>query len=201
MERQTHWQKVYGGKRWNEVSWYADHLERSLALIKAVADRGAAVIDVGGGASTLVDDLLAEGYTDLTVLDLSATALQAAKERLGPRAKAVTWLIADIASASLPQRRYDVWHDRAVFHFLTAREDRLAYAERARVSLKPGGHIVMSTFAPEGPSRCSGLDVNRYDGPAITRELRGFELIQESRLSHTTPSGAEQAFACFLLRK
>jgi SAM-dependent methyltransferase len=198
MDRAAHWQDVYASKQPGQVSWYAPRLERSLSLISGVASPDAAVIDVGGGASTLVDDLLRLGFHDVTVLDVSEAALQASQRRLGAAAERVHWIVSDVLAARLP-RRFDLWHDRAVFHFLTDPADRATYAALARASVVPGGHLVMATFAPDGPSRCSGLDVARYDGAMIAGELAGFELVEESREAHVTPWGAEQRFAYFLL--
>jgi len=201
MGRDQHWEDVYTKKRPTEVSWYAPSLARSLDLIFRASKPGSAVIDVGGGASTLVDDLLRAGYRDVTVLDISAAALTAAQGRLGSAARSVHWLIADVVAAELPTARFDLWHDRAVFHFLTEATERAGYAALARSSVKPGGHLVMATFAPDGPSRCSGLEVRRYDGASLAGEFSGFELIEESRESHTTPAGAEQRFTYALLRR
>ncbi len=201
LDRERHWDDVYTKRLASEVSWYAQHLERSLAMIKTVSNPSASIIDVGGGASSLVDDLLAVGYEDLSVLDVSAAALGVAQERLGNRGESVTWLVSDITTAELPADRFDVWHDRAVFHFLTSLRDRAAYVERARRSVRAGGHLVMATFAPDGPSRCSGLETARYDGPSLAKELSGFELLQQERSCHVTPAAIEQRFVYSLLRK
>lgn len=201
MERDRHWEGVYTEKQSNTVSWYAPTLARSLDLITRVTGPDSAVVDVGGGASTLVDDLIRLGYLDVTVLDISSAALTVARERLGPAAERARWIVGDVVTALLPGARFDLWHDRAVYHFLTAATDRAAYATLVQRSVKPGGHLVMATFAPDGPSRCSGLDVVRYDGPSLARELPGFELIEETRESHTTPSGTEQRFSYSLLRR
>lgn len=193
MDRKDHWERVYRTKQVTQVSWYAPHLERSVAMIKSVADASAAIIDVGGGASTLVDDLLALGYTKPTVLDVSNTALAVAKERLGARAGMIQWVVGDVTTVDLPRRAYHVWHDRTVFHFLTEPADRSAYVRVATESLKPGGHAILSTFSLEGPMRCSGLDVVRYSAGNLSRELGpAFVLKQEAHESHRTPSGAEQ---------
>jgi SAM-dependent methyltransferase len=201
LERGQHWEDVYRKKRSNEVSWYAPSLARSLELVFRVTDPRSGVIDVGGGASTLVDDLLRAGYRDVTVLDISGTALAVTEERLGPAAETVHWIVADALTAELPPARFDLWHDRAVFHFLTETTDRAAYAARARSSVKPGAHLLMATFAPEGPNRCSGLEVVRYDGASLARELPGFNLLEESREWHTTPAGSRQQFTYALLQR
>jgi 2-polyprenyl-3-methyl-5-hydroxy-6-metoxy-1,4-benzoquinol methylase len=193
MDRVEHWERVYGAKQATQVSWYAPHLERSIALIRSAADASAEIIDVGGGASTLVDDLLALGYTNVSVLDVSITALAVARERLGARAGMVKWIAGDVTSVHLPREAYDVWHDRAVFHFLTEPADRSAYVDLAAGSLTLGGHAILATFSLEGPTRCSGLDVVRYSAEDLSRELGpAFALKQETHESHRTPSGAEQ---------
>ena len=157
-----HWDTVYRTKAPDAVSWYQRHLETSLSLTQRVApDSSASIIDIGGGESTLVDDLLAKGYRNITVLDISPTAIEFARKRVGYPAQHVTWLTADVAQAALPPRHYDVWHDRAVFHFLTAAEQRAAYVSRVAESMKPGGHVIVATFGPEGPEKCSGLSVVR----------------------------------------
>ncbi len=195
-DRQAHWQRVYAGTTPDRVSWYRPHLEASLGLIeRIVPDPATPMIDIGGGASTLADDLLARGYRNLTVLDVAAAALQSAQQRLGSAAGQVQWLTADILTANLPAAAYDLWHDRAVFHFLTAPEDRAAYVRQLVHSLRPGGHALLSTFGPEGPTRCSGLDVVRYDAPGLLRELGPrFHLVASFTELHQTPSGAVQQF-------
>lgn len=196
MPSKDHWERVYSTKATDAVSWYQPHADLSLRLIEAAGlPRRAAIIDVGGGASTLVDDLLARGRYDVTVLDLSAAALEAAKVRLGASAAAVTWRVADITQAGLPDRAYDLWHDRAVFHFLTAPEDRRAYVAAVRRALRPGGHVVIATFAEDGPLRCSGLPVARYSTAQLQAEFgEGFALLSGEREQHATPSGSTQVF-------
>ncbi len=152
MDPHTHWEKIYTEKAPDAVSWYRPHLETSLELIARVAaDHSSSIIDVGGGESTLVDDLLARGYGDITVLDISRTAIDACRKRLGEASERVHWLVADITQSELPSSRYDVWHDRAVFHFLTAPSDRVAYVRHVAHAVKPGGHVIVGTFGPEGP--------------------------------------------------
>jgi 2-polyprenyl-3-methyl-5-hydroxy-6-metoxy-1,4-benzoquinol methylase len=149
MDAQSHWEKIYTEKPATAVSWYRPHLETSVSLIKRVAAKDSAIIDVGGGGSTLVDDLLALGYLDVTVLDISRSAIEANKNRLGSHAERVRWLVGDITKAGLPKSAYDVWHDRAVFHFLTQPSDRVAYVKQAAHAVKPGAHVIVSTFGPE----------------------------------------------------
>jgi 2-polyprenyl-3-methyl-5-hydroxy-6-metoxy-1,4-benzoquinol methylase len=199
-DARSHWDSVYRTKAADEVSWYRRHLERSLAFIEAAApDRAAAIIDVGGGESTLVDDLLARGYRDVTVLDVAPSAIAGAKARLGADARHVHWLVADITEVELPAQRYDVWHDRAVFHFLTRPEDRAAYGRQALRAVRPRGHVVVATFGPEGPQKCSGLPVVRYDANHLHEEFgAAFRLIDSATELHRTPAGVIQQFTyCF----
>jgi SAM-dependent methyltransferase len=203
MNRRQHWETVYTAKAADAVSWYRPHLDRSLALIERVApDPSAAVLDAGGGASTLVDDLLARGYRDLSVLDISAEALNVARKRLGESAHAVTWLAIDLLDAPLQEARYDVWHDRAVFHFLTEAGQRANYVRQLAHALKPGGHAVLATFGPDGPMKCSGLDTTRYDAEGLTRVLGdGFTLIDSTLEFHATPFGTTQQFLYALFKR
>jgi SAM-dependent methyltransferase len=196
----THWDRVYRTKAADEVSWYRAHLERSLAFIEAATpDRDAAIIDVGGGESTLVDDLVARGYRNLTVLDIAPAAIAVAKARLGARANQVTWLAADILAADLPAQRFDVWHDRAVFHFLTDSAQRAAYVRQVLHAVRPGGHVIVAAFGPEGPEQCSGLPVMHYDASSLHGEFgAGFRLVDSATELHRTPRGATQQFTyCF----
>jgi 2-polyprenyl-3-methyl-5-hydroxy-6-metoxy-1,4-benzoquinol methylase len=196
MSTKQHWEQVYASKPSTAVSWYAPHLARSVQLIeRASPDHAGRIIDVGGGASTLVDDLLDRGFHDMTVLDLSEEAIEVARRRLGARAAGVTWLAADVTTVELPDGHYDVWHDRAVFHFLTDSEDRRRYVERVARAVKPGGHVIVATFGPEGPERCSGLDVVRYDADELRLEFGArFQKIDSARETHMTPWGSEQEF-------
>src|SRR5262245_3535495 len=191
-----HWDAVHERKGADEVSWYRPHLDRSLQFIDAARlPKQAAIIDVGGGASTLVDDLLDRGFADVTVLDLSARALARSQARLGERAARVTWLVGDVTELALPAYRYDLWHDRAVFHFLTEPDARARYVQAVRHALKPNGHIVVATFAPEGPERCSGLPVVRYDATGIHAQFgHDFERVGSNEETHHTPWGTEQEF-------
>ncbi len=177
MDPKSHWDNVYQTKRPDEVSWYRPHLELSLELIAHAAPAGDAhIIDIGGGESTLVDDLLRRGYCNVSVLDISITGLKVAEQRLGTEAAKVAWLCGDVTNYPFPLRQYDVWHDRAVFHFLTKAQDRAAYVRQVVHAVKPGGHVIVAAFGPEGPTRCSGLDIVRYDPDtlhsAISPELR-----------------------------
>jgi SAM-dependent methyltransferase len=196
MDTQQHWDQIYRTKAPDQVSWYSPHLKASLDLIeRAAVARGAAIVDIGGGESTLVDDLLARGYQDITVLDVSQTAIDANKERLGRDAERVHWLAADVTNVALKSSRFDVWHDRAVFHFLTASSDRDAYVRQVAQALKPGGHVIIGTFGPEGPERCSGLDVVRYDATSLHDEFgKRFRLVESTKQLHHTPFGTTQQF-------
>ena len=196
MDTKTHWDKVYTTKAPDAVSWYRAHLETSLALIERAVDScSASIIDVGGGESTLVDDLLLRGYNNITVLDVSQSAIGLTKRRLGAAAEQVRWLVADITKIELELGAYDLWHDRAVFHFLTDREQRTAYVRQVARSVEPGGHIIVSTFGPEGPTKCSGLEVTRYDAESLHREFGArFRLIESSKEVHHTPFGTTQQF-------
>ena len=191
-----HWERVYASKSPQEVSWFRPHLERSIAFLEAahIAPE-AAVIDVGGGASTFVDDLLDRGYSNLTVLDLSASALNAAKERLGKRAAEVHWICGDVTEVALEPAAYDFWPDRAVFHFLRDPAARERYVASVRRSLKPGGHVVVATFGPHGPEKCSGLEVMRYSPEALHAEFGAeFSRLASATERHVTPWGTEQEF-------
>jgi 2-polyprenyl-3-methyl-5-hydroxy-6-metoxy-1,4-benzoquinol methylase len=196
MDVRTHWEKIYATKAPDQVSWYRPHLEASLALIvRAVSDRAASIIDVGGGESTLVDDLLQEGFQNITVLDVSQAAIDVNKMRLGEKASKVRWLVADIIQVELEPSVYDVWHDRAVFHFLTAQEQRAAYVRQVARAVRPGGHVIVSTFGPEGPTKCSGLDVVRYDAESLHDEFGArFSLVESWKEIHQTPFGTTQQF-------
>lgn len=203
MNRQQHWDNVYTTKAHDEVSWYRDHLDNSLQMILDTGvDKDAAVIDVGGGSSTLVDDLLVNGFIDVSVLDISGVAIAKSKERLGSQAEKVNWLEADITEVVLPQNKFDVWHDRAVFHFLTDAEDRRKYVEQVMRSLKVGGHIIVASFGLEGPKKCSGLDVVRYDPETMHNEFgEQFRPINNVRETHQTPFGTTQEFIYCYCRK
>jgi SAM-dependent methyltransferase len=190
------WESVYSQKAPDEVSWYRSHLDESLRFLNsAQLEPSASIIDVGGGASSFVDDVLERGYSNVTVLDLSATALEAARERLGARASGIQWVCADVTLADLPENAYDFWHDRAVFHFLVDPAARTRYVDTLRKAVKSGGHVVIATFGPNGPRKCSGLDVVRYTAEALHSELGDdFEKIAESTEIHKTPWGSDQEF-------
>jgi 2-polyprenyl-3-methyl-5-hydroxy-6-metoxy-1,4-benzoquinol methylase len=198
MNRQAHWENVYQTKGPADVSWFQRNPAISLALIAATGTATTqGVIDVGGGASVLVDCLLDQGYSPLGVLDIAANALSHARDRLGARAEAVEWFVADVTAFD-PPHRFGLWHDRAVFHFLTSPEDRRAYVATLRKTLQPGGALVLSTFATDGPPKCSGLDVMRYDEPAMRAELGAeFQLQESRRETHITPWESEQRFIYF----
>lgn len=202
-ERQAHWQNVYRTRTADSVSWYRPHLEISLELLeRAGVSVDSRLIDVGGGASTLVDDLLARGLGRITVLDLSAAALDVARTRLGERARDVAWRVDDVLTAALPAGGFDVWHDRAVFHFLTDPADAARYARQAALAVRPGGHAVIAGFAPDGPERCSGLPVARRSAQEIEQLLGpAFRLLERRGERHLTPAGGEQSFEYALLTR
>lgn len=201
-ERKTHWEKVYAEKTPQEVSWFQTEPTLSLRLIQHCGlNKEEAIIDVGGGASVLVDRLLDEGYRQLAVLDISANSLAIAKERLAARAAQVEWSVED-ATRFIPPHSYALWHDRAVFHFLTEAADRKQYVEVLKRSLKSGGFVVLAAFAIGGPVQCSGLDIVQYDADKLRAELGDtFALIEEAKETHFTPTNTEQRFAYFRFQK
>jgi 2-polyprenyl-3-methyl-5-hydroxy-6-metoxy-1,4-benzoquinol methylase len=201
-ERETHWHQVYTDKQPEDVSWFQDTPAQSLlALDRFHADPSQSLIDVGGGASTLVDALLARGWGDVTVLDIAAPALAATQARVGESGAAVTWAVADITDWQ-PPRRYDIWHDRAVFHFLTGPTQRAAYVRALTSGLAEGGLAIFATFALDGPEKCSGLAVERYDADKLAATLgEQFELEASWRNEHVTPWGSSQAFTWCVLRR
>ena len=203
MGPKEHWEKIYSTKAADAVSWYQEHASLSLNLIRAAGvSANGAIIDVGGGASTLVDDLLNDGFGNVTVLDLSGAALEAARRRLGTRAPRVHWLEANITKVTLAPHAYDVWHDRAVFHFLTTPEDRSAYVRSVLHAVKPGGHVIVATFAEDGPTQCSGLPVMRYSADALHSEFgEPFRLLRHEKEAHHTPNGTVQQFIYCFWRK
>lgn len=200
--RQAHWDHIYETKAGNELSWYQESPAISLDLIRATGvTPGAAIIDIGGGESRLADALLDEGFHALTVLDLSGSALAAAKARLGPRSAKVAWIAADV-TAWESSETYDLWHDRAAFHFLTEAVGRQAYAECVAKAVRTGGHVIIGTFAPDGPERCSGLPVVRHDAASIGVVLgQRFALVHSRRHDHVTPAGRTQRFQFSLFRR
>ena len=200
MDRQAHWNAAYTAKDENQVSWYQDVPARSLAMIAQAAPSGS-VIDVGGGASRLVDALLEAGHADVAVLDISGVALDRAKVRLGMKAAKVQWLCADITQWT-PKRTWDIWHDRAVFHFLTETSAQDIYIKALKAATRPGSAVILSTFAPSGPERCSGLPVQRYSAAGLAARLGGdFVLYDEAMEAHVTPWSTTQDFAYAALRR
>ena len=196
MDIRSHWENVYLTKPPDAVSWYRPHLDRSFRLIESASpDRNASIIDVGGGESTLVDDLLSRGYHNVTILDISQTALDVTRTRLGDAGERVHWLCADITLANLPANAFDVWHDRAVFHFLVDPCQRQGYVHSVLTAVKPRGHLIVGTFGPEGPTRCSGLHVRRYDADSLHNEFgERFKLVESCEELHETPFGTTQQF-------
>jgi len=200
--RKSHWEKAYADKGEAGVSWFEDRPEVSLELIAQVGGTPeTSLIDIGGGASRLVDVLVADRWRSVTVLDLSQTALDAAKARLGDAAAQVQWIAADVTEWQ-PTAAYDIWHDRAAFHFLVEQAQRSAYVERLAKAVMPGGHAIIATFAPDGPERCSGLPVVRYDAASLASVIGpAFELVEERRHLHTTPWGSTQSFQFSVFRR
>ena len=201
-DRQAHWDNVYVSRGETDVSWYQDSPTPSLDLIALTGlPADAAIIDIGGGASRLVDHLLRENLGRLTVLDLSGAALDAARNRLGDRAARVKWVVADVTTWQ-PSQAYDLWHDRAAFHFLTDQDDQAAYVARLKQAVKPAGFVIIGTFAPDGPERCSGLPIVRHDAATLAARLgHEFDLIDARRHDHTTPWGAVQRFQFATFRR
>jgi SAM-dependent methyltransferase len=202
VSRQRHWEKVYATKGESEVSWFQEMPALSLELIGlAGVIRSSGIVDIGGGASRLADCLVSQGFEDVTVLDLSAAALASARSRMADNANQVTWIAADVTTWE-PSRTYDVWHDRAAFHFLTDPKDQTAYMARLRRALRAGGHAIIGTFALDGPERCSGLVVSRHDAASLAATLGGgFELIDSRRHEHITPWGTPQRFQFSTFRR
>ena len=196
MSTQSHWERIYQTKSPQETSWFQPHLEISLDWIaESVPDRSASIIDVGGGQSTLVDDLLAMQYSSLTALDVAAAAIEKSRQRLGPAAGSINWIAGDVLEASLPPHTYDLWHDRAVFHFLTEPQQRQSYVRQLVSSLKTGGHVIIATFGPQGPEKCSGLTTKRYDAESLHKEFGpAFRLVKSSVVEHHTPFATTQQF-------
>jgi len=203
MNDPKHWNRIYSSQPADNLGWYKPHLETSLAWIRSL-DPGPQepIIDVGGGASTLVDDLLAKGHKNLTVLDLSESAIQIARKRLGKAAGSVTWLVGDVTEIELPCQYYRLWHDRAVFHFLIDPESQRQYKEKLIGALKPGGNFIIGTFTPEAPPQCSGLPVKRYDSDLLAEFFADkFELKRHQNEMHTTPGGVKQAYVYCLFQR
>lgn len=202
LDRKEHWEKIYNEKQPDQVSWFQTNPKQSLEFVKlARTTKDGSVIDVGGGASVLVDRLLDEGFKNITVLDISNHGLEYAKTRLGDKASLVKWVVADITQYE-PKENYDLWHDRAVFHFLTEQSDRNKYATLVSRVINPGGHLILASFAPDGPDKCSNLTVCRYDAKLVQKELgNDFKLISEENESHMTPWNKEQKFRYFLFER
>lgn len=196
MNRKSHWENVYESRPVHRLGWYKTHLYPSVDWIKdLLPDRDRRIIDVGGGASTLVDDLLYERYSSITVVDISSKALSHTKDRLGNHAEQVRWIEGDITEVELPENYFDLWHDRAVFHFLTDEQERRKYISKLKRSVSQNGYIVMGTFLPEAPPKCSGLPVERYDVDKMVSTLgEGFRLLDSLKELHVTPGGVEQMY-------
>ncbi len=204
MSQAQHWETVYCNKLVDQVSWFQPHAETSLRLIESLCpDRAAHIRDVGAGASVLVDNLLDAGYRHLGVLDIAAPALEISKRRLGARAAQVDWRVGDVTTVALPEASFDVWHDRAVFHFLTDAADRRRYVDQVLRAVRPGGHVIVATFGPDGPLQCSNLDVCRYAPDDLHGEFgAAFERLGHHAEVHRTPAGRDQAFVyCYCRRR
>ena len=203
MTQQEHWQNAYSTNPLDTLGWYTPHVEISLNWIRQLGlSKDSGIIDAGGGACTLVDDLLHDGYQSPTVVDLSSKAMALAQGRLGEGAKSVTWIKGDIISVPLAENHYDLWHDRAAFHFLTDPEQQQHYRVNLLKALKPGGHLIIAVFAPEAPPRCSGLPVERYTLDKLESTLGAeFELNQHTQEMHVTPGGTEQMYLYCHFRK
>ncbi len=203
MNTQAHWQNVYATKNHEKVSWYSPHLRLSHQLIAQYGKKTSRIIDVGAGASTLVDDLHGDGFSELIVLDIAAPALQLAQERLGSSAKSIEWVVADLGSQSLDLAPVQIWHDRAVFHFMTTTETQSTYLKNLQSTLLPGGAAILSTFSLSGPEKCSGFAVKQYDASSLSETLGpDFDLVFSQESTHTTPFDSSQNFiTCVFLRK
>ena len=201
-DKTKHWEGIYSAKKLTEVSWYQAKPETSLGLIESVnPPKSAAIIDIGGGDSLLIDHLLEMGFSDLTVLDISETALKRAKERLGEKSADVNWIASDVAQFSSP-KQFDVWHDRAAFHFLTSEEDKSAYIKNASSQIKKGGHLILGTFSENGPKKCSGIEIKQYSIKSLSELFAdAFKLIDGFNIDHTTPTGAVQNFVFCVMRR
>lgn len=196
MDKKSHWKDIYQSKDSQRVSWFQEHAETSLKLIQQhLPNQQRHIIDIGAGASTLVDDLLEYGYENIDVLDISKEALEITQQRLGDKQDQINWLSANILEAALPRHQYDLWHDRAVFHFLTKPEDREKYVQQVFKALKPNGKVIISTFGPDGPLKCSGLPIVRYDHDSLHDEFgSAFTLLEHGKEDHLTPDGSIQKF-------
>jgi 2-polyprenyl-3-methyl-5-hydroxy-6-metoxy-1,4-benzoquinol methylase len=201
LDRVAHWENVYSTKQTTEVSWFEAEPTTALSLLEHMLPQGGKIIDVGGGASFLVDRLVAKGNWDVTVLDISSTAIEHSKRRLGDAESKVSWICADITETK-QLKSYDVWHDRTVFHFLTNPIDRQAYLDRLNESLSRGGYFIVATFAPDGPEKCSGLPVCRYSPEELEATLGcAFRIVTSSHHNHLTPSAKTQRFTLAVFQK
>jgi SAM-dependent methyltransferase len=203
MSIEEHWENIYGTKDSKQVSWYADHVASSLERIESLKLRfDAAILDLGGGASTLVDDLLEAGHTEVSVMDISGAAMDIARQRLGQRASRANWIRGDVLLHVFEPEKFDLWHDRAVFHFLTGSREREIYRNQAARAVKPDGYLLLSVFADDGPEKCSGLVIRRHSEKELEQFFeQDFGPISHSRFTHRTPGGSEQRFVSVLLRK
>ena len=204
MELDHHWENVFSAKSPEEMSWYEPRLATSLEwILEAAPSKSSSIIDVGCGTSTLVHDLYVQGFRSMTLLDISPRAIAQSQERLGTVAREIDWMIGDVTCCSLPNAAFDIWHDRAVFHFLTEQEERDSYVKQVASALKPSGQIVIATFAINGPRSCSGLPVSRYDRPSIEQQFgRAFRLVKSATVIHQTPAGVNQEFLyCRMARR
>lgn len=202
MDRKEHWENIYQTKQLSEVSWYEPTPETSLNFIKEFnIPKNAKIIDIGGGGSFLVDHLLDLGYEDITVLDISEAALSTSKKRLGARARKVKWIVADAATFK-PSEKYDLWHDRAAFHFFTQEDEIQNYIDTIQKNLRPGGVLIIGTFSENGPKKCSGLEIRQYSETSMTERLKTFfEKIRCIKIDHKTPFGTIQNFVFCSFRK
>lgn len=203
MDRKAHWEQVYSTRMAEKLGWYKPRLDTSLTWVKELGlDKSAPIIDIGGGASTLVDDLVDDGYESITVLDIADQALETSKKRLGRQSQLVMWLSGDVTSYSLPPNRFALWHDRATLHFLTNADQRTAYRENLLQSLQPGGYVIAGVFAPDAPPKCSGLPVERYDADGLASFLGDeFKLLRHHNELHVTPGGVEQMYQYCLFQR
>ena len=202
MSKKEHWENIYSNKQMNEVSWFQQEPTTSLELIqKNTQSKDDAIIDIGGGDGFLVDNLLEMGYTNITVLDISANAINKAKERLGINADKVKWIVSDITEF-IPAEQYDIWHDRAVFHFLTQQKDIEYYKLLANKNISDNGHLILATFADDGPEKCSGLEVCKYSEKDMENSFSIVFKVKESfKYKHLTPFGTIQSFTFSVFRK
>ena len=203
MDREQHWNDRYSTTIVEKLGWFRRHLERSLQWIDELGlPHDAPVIDIGAGASTLVDDLMERGFTDISALDVSAEALAITRKRLGESAHSAKWYVADVTTAELPEASFDLWHDRAVFHFLTDESDRDLYRRTLRWALRPTGYLLIGVFSPDAPAKCSGLPVERYSLEQLVAEFESdFDLVKESSDLHVTPGGVNQPYVYALLKR